>query len=365
MPERLRALGLAAPFEPAFFEYDAPPLDEGRFRLETLYTGLSTGTEMTLYKGTNPYLHAGFDEDFGVFRDGTPTLTYPIEQLGYMEVGRVAESRYEAAPVDRLVAMTYGHRTGHVADPARERFVLLPDDLDPLLGVWVAHMGPICANGLLHAAADLGARDAAGLGDGVAGRRVVVVGAGVVGLITALFAAEHGAAAVRVIDQSPHRLRAAEALGLEAVPEHPGVWEEMKRDWRHGPRDRGADVAFQCRGRAESLALALRCLRPQGTVIDLAFYQTGAEAVRLGEEFHHNGLAIRCAQIARVPRELAGSWNRDRLSQATIDLLRARGDGMRRALISDVVPLEDAPELLAQLAARERQVLQAVFSVSA
>jgi threonine dehydrogenase-like Zn-dependent dehydrogenase len=365
MPERLRALGLAAPYEPAFFEYDLPPLDDGRFRVDTLYTGLSTGTEMTLYKGTNPYLHASFDEEFGVFRDGAPSLTYPIERLGYMEVGRVAESRCEAAPVGRLVGMTYGHRTAHVADSASERFVVLPDDIDPLLGVWVAHMGPICANGLLHAAAELGAGNAAGLGAGVEGRHVLVVGAGVVGLITALFAAEHGAAAVRVVDPSPHRLGAAEALGLEAVPEHPGAWEDVKRQWRHGPRDRGADVAFQCRGRAESLALSLRCLRPQGTVIDLAFYQTGAEAVRLGEEFHHNGLTIRCAQIARVPRELAGSWNRERLSQATIELLRARGERMRRALISDVVALEDAPELLAQLAARERQVLQAVFSVSA
>ena len=51
--------------------------------------------------------------------------------------------------------MAYGHRTGYVADPLQDRFVELPDDLDPLLGIYVAHMGPICANGLLHAAADL------------------------------------------------------------------------------------------------------------------------------------------------------------------------------------------------------------------
>ena len=53
------------------------------------------------------------------------------------------------------MAMAYGHRTGYVADPMQDRFVELPDDLDPLLGIYVAHMGPICANGLLHAAADL------------------------------------------------------------------------------------------------------------------------------------------------------------------------------------------------------------------
>lgn len=76
----------------------------------------------------------------------------------------------------------------------------------------------------------------------------------------------------------------------------------LKTRWRHGPGDRGADVVFQCRGQAASLALALRVLRPQGAVVDLAFYSDSAGEVRLGEEFHHNGLAVRCAQIGRVPR---------------------------------------------------------------
>ena len=50
--------------------------------------------------------------------------------------------------------MTYGHRTGYRADPLRDRIVPVPPDLDPLLGIYVAHMGPICANGLLHAAVE-------------------------------------------------------------------------------------------------------------------------------------------------------------------------------------------------------------------
>ena len=77
--------------------------------------------------------------------------------------------------------MTYGHRTGYRADPLRDRIVPLPPDLDPLLGIYVAHMGPICANGLLHAAVEEVGRDVRALGDGVRGRRVAVVGGGVVG----------------------------------------------------------------------------------------------------------------------------------------------------------------------------------------
>ena len=68
-----------------------------------------------------------------------------------------------------LVATAYGHATAHLSDPGREHVVPLPPDLDPLLGVFVAHFGPICANGLLHAAADATDGAVSGLADGVSG----------------------------------------------------------------------------------------------------------------------------------------------------------------------------------------------------
>ena len=262
------------------------------------------------------------------------------------------------------MAMTYGHRTGYTGDPLRDRVVPLPAGLDPLLGVYVAHMGPICANGLLHAAAELHGPAVRGLGDGVAGRRVAVTGAGVVGLLTALFARAHGAASVVVLDPTPQRRAVAAALGLETLD--PGDGDPavtLKTAWRHTADDRGADVVFQCRGQASALQLALRLLRPQGTVIDLAFYQGGADEVRLGEEFHHNGLGLRCAQIGRVPRGLAPSWDRARLSAVTLDLLAEHGDAVRRHVVTDVVPFDEGPAAMVELAGRRRSTIQTVFAV--
>jgi threonine dehydrogenase-like Zn-dependent dehydrogenase len=129
----------------------------------------------------------------------------------------------------------------------------------------------------------------------------------------------------------------------------------------HGARDRGADLVFQCRGRSEVLHEALRALRPQGVVIDLAFYTEGACDLRLGEEFHHNGLTVRCAQISRVPRGLSGSWDRDRLAAETAELLLAEAPAVRAHLVTDLVPVEQAPEVILQLVRRERQALQIVL----
>jgi threonine dehydrogenase-like Zn-dependent dehydrogenase len=354
---------VSGPGKVELVERDAAELRDGTFRVETLFSGVSAGTELSYVKGTNPYLNVTWNADLGLFQPGAASTPYPVERLGYMQVGRVVESRTPAVAVGTVGAMTYGHRSGHVADPVAERFVPLPDDLDPLLGVYVAHMGPICANGLLHAAADLCGTDVRSLGDGVRGRRVAVVGSGVVALLTALFAQRHGAASVVVLDPTPARRAVAEALGLETLDpaaDDPAV--VLKTRWNHAAGDRGADVVFQCRGQAWALQLALRLLRPQGTVVDLAFYQGGADDVRLGEEFHHNGLSLRCAQIGRVPRGLAPTWDRERLSAETIELLRQYGDQIRKHLVSAVVPFDEAPALLTDLAERRRQELQVVLT---
>jgi threonine dehydrogenase-like Zn-dependent dehydrogenase len=346
-------------------EEDLPPVPAGGLLLETLTTGLSAGTELAFVKGDHPALHSRLDPELGLFVSGHNEVGYPVRRLGYMEVARVAESRTEAFRVGDMVASAYGHATAHVADPVREHVVPLPDELDPVLGVYVAHLGPICANGLLHAAADASMGPVASLGEGVAGRRVLVTGAGPIGLVTALFAAEHGAHEVAVVDADPRRRRLAEALGFLALDAEDDPAMTAKVRWRHGPGDHGADVVFQCRGRPSALTTALRAVRPQGTVVDLAFYTDGADEVRLGEEFHHNGLTLRCAQIGRVPRGLASLWDRQRLSAETVLLLRARGDDIRRHLVTDVLDLRDAPALMTDVAARNRHVLSAVFTTGA
>ncbi|TMR24080.1 zinc-binding dehydrogenase [Nonomuraea turkmeniaca] len=354
-------LSIEAPGEVALVEEKLPDIPEGGFMVATTHSGVSAGTELTYVKGTNPYLTSTWDQALGLFTEGTPSVEYPVRGIGYMQVGLVVETRTRAVREGALVAMCYGHRTAYVADPMEDRFVELPDDLDPLLGIYVAHMGPICANGLLHAAHDLHGPAVQQLGDGVRGRRVVVMGAGVVGLLTACFARSGGAAEVVVVDETPARLAVAEELGMNvmATGDDPAV--ALKRRWRHGPGDRGADVVFQCRGQPRALALALRLLRPQGALIDLAFYTQGAQEVRLGEEFHHNGLTVRCAQIGRVPRGLAHAWDRERLSHETIALLRQHSRALREHLITDMVGFHEAPGFLADLAAGHRQTIQAVL----
>lgn len=366
-PRVIRSLGIEQEGQAYFFEYTEGPLPPNHFRVETLYTGLSSGTEMTFLHATNPYLRAGWDAEYGLFRQGQPSIRFPLPFLGYMEVGRVIESSTPWVEVGKNVAMAYGHKSGHTADAANEYYCVLPDDLPAILGIYVAQMGPICANGLLHAAADRVGPDVRSLGDGVQGRNVVVFGAGVIGQLTALFAKLHGAAEVVIFNSTGPRLDAAKALGLCAVSEQEAEpWLYCKERWHYGPQDRGADIVFQCKPATASLAAALRCLRPRSTVIDMAFYQGGAGEVHLGEEFHHNGLTIRCAQINNLPWGLERAWSRSRLSAETVTLLQQCGDAVRKHLITDIVPFDEAPAFLGNLCSSYHPAtIQAVFELPA
>lgn len=359
---RIRSLGIEAPGKAFFLEYDEGPPTEGHARLDTLYTGFSAGTELTFMKNTNPYLHSRFDSSRGIFLEGEPQLQYPVPFVGYMEVARVSDSRVAGFTIGDIVATTFAHKSGHTADPFHDVLVPLPVEIDPILGVFVAQMGPIAANGILHADADVFGSSVPSLGAGLAGRNVVVIGAGTVGLMTALFAHKFGAASVVVADPSTFRQDKARAMGLMAMAEE-AAWQHAKARWHDGGRHRGADVVFQTRANPLSLQAALKALRPQGTVIDLAFYQDGAEALRLGEEFHHNGLSIRCAQIERVPRGLGPHWNRRRLAGETVQLMKTHGALIREHMITHVVAFDDGPAFLADLVRNRPEFVQIVFQV--
>ncbi|WP_423207549.1 zinc-dependent alcohol dehydrogenase [Paracoccus yeei] len=358
----IRSLGIERQGEPYFFGYDEGPAGDGQVRLDLLYTGLSAGTELTFLKGTNPYLHSRWDDGQGLFVPGEASAHFPVNFLGYMEVARVIDARAPGFANGDVVATTFGHKTGHTATPAHDLLLKLPAGMDPMLGIFVAQMGPIAANGILHADADQFGASVPALGAGVEGRPVLVWGGGTVGLFCALFAKAGGASEIVVVDPSPFRQDIARKMGFLALDEDQAV--RHAKGWHHRIGGRGAEYVFQTRARSDSLHRCLQALRPQGTVIDLAFYQGGMDGARLGEEFHHNGLAIRCAQINRMPRQVAHAWDQRRLAQETIRLLQAEGEAIRQHMITHVVPYGEAPDFLRRLVAERPEFLQVVFDAS-
>jgi NADPH-dependent curcumin reductase CurA len=144
---RTRAVGIRAPGEAALLDVELAEPGAGALRGQTLFSGVSAGTELTFLKGTNPALHASWDAEYGVFRADTPAAAYPVERLGYMEVGRVVESRAREVAEGTVVAMTYGHKEAHVADASASGTCPCPRTWTPCSGSSSPTWGPSAPTG--------------------------------------------------------------------------------------------------------------------------------------------------------------------------------------------------------------------------
>ena len=114
----VRCLAITGPGAAAVVPTEEPAPGPGQAWIRTLWSGVSAGTEMALLGGTDPHHRAGWDRRLRAFGTG-PRSGYPILGPGYMEVGVVEESDSATLRAGDVVALPYGHRTGHCCDPAR------------------------------------------------------------------------------------------------------------------------------------------------------------------------------------------------------------------------------------------------------
>jgi threonine dehydrogenase-like Zn-dependent dehydrogenase len=340
------ALALSGPRALFFEPLPEAPLGAGEVRIRTLFSGISAGTELSQYRGTNPFMHRRFDEARRLFVDAEgPSWPWPVRNLGYEEAGEIVEigPGVEGLRVGQRLYGTWGHRTHHVAtaDYARDR--LLPEGADPRIGIF-SHIGAVALNGV-H---DAGIR----LGDTVA-----VFGLGVPGQIVVQAARRSGARVVAV-DPDAHRRSIALAHGAAlALDPAAGSIAEALKDMTGG---RGADACIEVSGAPPALAEAIRTVAYSGRVVAMGFFQGEVPGLRLGEEFHHNRVQLICSQISGVAPEASYRWTKPRLWRTAVELQHA-GELDLIPLISHVAPFADAPALFARLDAGEPGLLQAML----
>ncbi|MBX5039970.1 zinc-dependent alcohol dehydrogenase family protein [Rhizobium lentis] len=158
------------------------------------------------------------------------------------------------------------HRDGGFADyvcmPQSQAFAL-PSDLDPLHGAFCEPLA-CCIHGV-----DLGGLQT--------GSSVIVLGGGVIGLLTLQLARFAGATRVLLVTRSSEKRRLAESLGATATAD-PGGGDIIARITAdNGLLPGGADVVFECAGVAETMQQAPRLARRGGTAVILGVMAQGAK----------------------------------------------------------------------------------------
>jgi 2-desacetyl-2-hydroxyethyl bacteriochlorophyllide A dehydrogenase len=329
-------------------ETDAAALEPGTVRVATWYSGISAGTELTAYRGTNPYLNATWDTARRLFVPGQPSFAYPVRGWGYSEVGQVVEVSEDVRTlvVGDVVHGIWGHRSDAVLPAAALDWRRMPADVDPILGTF-ARVASIALNSVLAADVRLG-------------ENVAIFGQGVIGLLATRFATLSGGR-VLAVDAVPSRL--AKAADFGAVHTIDALRESGAGAYIREVTQGGADSAIELSGADQALQEAVRSVVVGGLVAASGFYQGGASNLRLGEEFHHNRVRIVASQISGMPVGL-GKWDQPRLVRTVMELIFT-GAVDAGALVSDVVDASHVAEVFNRLDAGDPAILQAVLRFDA
>jgi 2-desacetyl-2-hydroxyethyl bacteriochlorophyllide A dehydrogenase len=279
--------------------------------VETRWSAISRGTEALVAAGRVPASQAQAMRC--PFQEGS--FPFPVK-YGYCSVGTVVDGH--ASLRGRSVFCLHPHQTRYVV-PASSVHVL-PDGLPAASAVLAANMETA-----LNAVWD--ARP--GPGD-----RIVVVGAGVVGLLVAHLCDQLPGTETLAYDVDAGRAAVASELGLAFTNE--------------APVGADADLVVHASGHEAGLRTALAAAGTEATVLELSWYGDRSVTLPLGEAFHSRRLTLKSSQVGRICPERAPRWDRGRRLRKALALLQ---DARLDALISGESAFEDLPRTLAKLSA--------------
>ncbi|MBI2185884.1 MAG: zinc-binding alcohol dehydrogenase [Acidobacteria bacterium] len=310
MAPEARAFWVAAPGRGEIRTESLRAPAAGEALVETLYSGISRGTEALVFNGQVP--PSEWTRMRAPFQSGD--FPAPVK-YGYASVGRVAEGPDGLA--GRTVFALYPHQTRFIV-PA-DAVHPIPDDVPPGRAVLAANL-ETAINGLWD-------------GRPHVGDRIAVVGAGTVGCLSAWAASRILGCEVELVDVNPRRAEVARALGVRfAEP------ARAKRD---------ADLVVHASASASGLALALEVAGLEATIVELSWFGSRDVPLPLGGPFHAKRLTIASSQVGRVAPSQRARWDTRRRMQLALRLLR---DPALDALITGESDFESLPRVMATLA---------------
>jgi 2-desacetyl-2-hydroxyethyl bacteriochlorophyllide A dehydrogenase len=331
-----RTLVLDGPRRLRLCEDGSRPLRAGEVRLRARLSGISHGTELSLYRGTSAFADKVFDRGLRAFvaPQAGSVAAYPVA-LGYEMVAEVVEAAPDVTEVTvgDLVHTGTPHQEETVLDVAASLaatypLVRLPTAERPERALFIS-----LAAVALQAVHDAEIK----LGDAVS-----VHGLGAIGLLAVQMCRLEGIQNVIGVDPDPKRRKLATGVGASHVLD-PAAEAPVGLRVRELNDGAGADVAIEVSGSDRGLQDALAAAGLGGTVVAAGFYQGGAANLRLGEEFHHNRLSL-IASIGAwgVPDRHAPLWNRRRVLATATRLLYSDRVSVE-GLLARTFPFDQAP----------------------
>jgi threonine dehydrogenase-like Zn-dependent dehydrogenase len=303
------ALWYLAPGEAALRRETLPPPGPDEALVEARYSALSRGTERLVSQGRVP------PSQYPVMRAPLMEGDFPFPvKYGYAAVGRVAAG--PAALLGQRVFCLHPHQDRFLAPAAM--CIPVPDAVPDRRAVLAANMET--ALNILWDARPL------------PGERVLVIGAGVVGLLAAWLLSRMPAMGLMLCDIDPRCAALAAALGLPFCRPDDAPGEQ--------------ELVIHASASEAGLRLALDRAGFEARIIEASWHGDRAIALPLGEGFHARRLQLLSSQVGQVAPAMRGRRSyAERLALALALLADARLD----ALLAPDTPFATLPAALPTL----------------
>lgn len=270
-------------------EMDTP--SSGEVMISTEMSAISAGTEMLFF---HDLVDEGMILDTGIgCLNGV--VSYPFK-YGYCSVGTVLESgsNLPRALEEQLVFSFHPHES-HFNCPL-EDIVSVPEDVSIEDAVFLPSMET--AISLVMDAKPL------------LGEKVVVLGQGVIGLLTTALLSRMSPSLLVTLDPLPNRRRMSLELGADMSHEGGMDTDEMILDC--GLDEEGPDLILELSGDPEALDRAIDMAGFEGRIVVGSWYAKRRVDMNMGERFHRNRLRISSSQVSNIGPSLSGRWDKGR-----------------------------------------------------
>ena|SRR5688572_1903074 len=334
--QKAKTVFFVAPKKVEIRETILPSLKNDEVLIETIYSSISAGTEMLVYRNQFPHLaetHDLFSSD----------LDYPLA-YGYACVGKVKEIGTE-------VNMEWENRLVFSFQPHTSHFISKTDSLFPI----PASLSPETASFFpnMETAVNL-------IQDGapILGERVLVLGQGVIGLLTASLLNQFPLDILVTADHFEFRCETSNKIDKVFCinSNHPNFVKESLA-YAHGK----FDLAFELSGSPSALNDAIELTTFSGRVVIGSWYGQKHEEINLGGSFHRSRIKLISSQVSTITPELSSRWDKARRFTVTWEALeRIKPEKW----ITHRFSLDNAGKAYQQLDENPQETIQVIFDYS-
>ncbi len=293
--------------------------------IRTLYSGISRGTESLVYHGKVP-----LSEEIRMrCPHQTGDFTFPVS-YGYACVGKVIETQSDVKHVkkDDIVFILHPHQD--LICVSEEACNLLPETLPPSRAVLSANM-ETALNAVWDA--ELGST-----------QNYMVIGAGVVGLLTAFCLRQISGHSPILIDTNPEKKKTAQKLGLSCLTPNEFSASDLPE----------MDRIFNTSASAAGLQLAINSAAFEAKILEISWYGEKAVTINLGGAFHSKRLQIISSQVGHIA---PAKRNTHKFSDRMQEAMALLSDPVLDALLEPEIMFEELPNHLHDIFSKNSSAL--------